>query len=456
MLTNVNYIDDNLTEIQQKMIIYSYDNILYSCIFSGFGYFNPIAEKNIKELEKNMQDEKDEESIRNYIPINCIYKKSNTSFKANTNYPKYKWDYNSFDTTISIEAQALAILCLCTASHHTSSNLEVMLMTRTAINIYNFTSSFLRNSSGQFIPAINKASNPCNDLKLKYDEKNVNIYHHILMLEATLNLIKSIKENQIKHSSLIKTLTCQEDSLYLIEYILSLVDALVAMKTDELSLSILSLTRIIGLITDVSILESLNRLLLLLTLELTSRVKITGEMQKSNFKPKPASFLSHIRTKLAIHEVQKNSNSLYLNPNVDKIDNWIKDLYDENYYMFITGKDNQIEYLISDVAEVFLYLLNNFKNEYSEGNLYQLTNFYRSSIENMPLLQAVSNFTFQFDTGEVVLTSEHQLFSIIEKSPVFTRKFNITQSKTPKSKVSRHFSSIEGLYASFLFLHYLT
>lgn len=457
MIKNINIVNNEIAEIQHKITYFSLNNILYSCIFSGFGYEELFTEKVVKGIEKELsKDNFSKEVLSNYIPLNLIYRKANPNLEISSTFPKYRWDYKSFDKTLSIEIQALAILALCKACEHSISKTEELVMMHTAINLYNFTTSFLRSETGEFLSAYNKASDPTKELKLKYETKKVNIYHHILMLEATLALSKAVKSASVKSFTSEKYLDFDKDFLYLWEYILGSQDILSLLKTDELSLSILSLTRCLNCLMDETVIASLTKLILYLSLELASRVKITGEVQKSNFNEKSISVLSHVRASLALMEVSQKLNTAYLTNSSDDIDTWLDDLYNEQLFMFSNNEDGGIDYQMNDISDVCLYFLNLLKKDQSDYNLNRFINFYNNALENTSMVQSIANQSICIDDISIALSSKLPLLEISKKAPVFSKNLIITTGKSPTVKVSKHYNSANGLYASYLFLYYFT
>lgn len=450
-------VDDKLLPLRQNAAFLGYCNVLYSLLYSGFGLCEALHPQ--KNTEAKSIDKKESKMEDHYIPLLCTYQRAKPSYHRTEHSSNYQWNSASFDASISVETQALAILCLCKASTNRNcvSEEERRMLMNTALSFYQFTVSLLRNEQGLYVNKTNHASEPSIQIKLKTDkkEKEPILYHHILMLEATAALLKLLQSTQIKHTSKTKHLLLQEDFYCLLDYVLSQEFELIEQDSADLTLSLLSLCRCLDILPEDCRVTQLSPIITRLSLELEARVCITGEVQKSDGSKRASSVAAHARAYTSLRNVQTKDMLMHRDSSLASIHSWLEDLFDEHHGLYHNLGNSCFKYGIQDIADLLYYLLKRYGETQNPAELSRLYFFYARTLEEIPIVQGMDSISIESARHSPTegIPIELQASS---KPIVFLKKFILNPLKNGNGslKVSSHYSSSQALYASYIFMYY--
>lgn len=453
---------DDLEDIQSKLINFSIDNVKWSCIFSGMGIITPLEEKENNHIIKMGNSNTSKQSLSYYVPLQCIYEKGNSTFKDPPpeilNPSMYMWDFSSFNKNISIEAQAYAILNLCTIAElmYRENIIEGYLMIKTAKMFYNFISTYLRNEDGLFISGQDKTKNFEKKLKIKTTNDNPSLYDQVVIVEAILKLYRLTSNTTLKEYYSSKASNYLSEGISLFNYLYDNYELFYNLNSKELALCISAFSRCIPQTAEEELNEKLNFLIANLTAELETRVCITGEVVRNQEDSSISSLITHFRTSSALIEGFSHTNIYKFEENAKLINLSLLDLYDSSIGLFLTGNQKSINYSIGDIAEIIkFYVLSKMILKDSTAFV-SLKEFYHYSIERTSIIQAVVSSTNDLNEFEANLNENIPPMETINKAPIFLKYFKLKyRKKAIEFETSKYFCSVNGLYASYIFLYYL-
>ena len=455
-------VNENIYDIRSKLNNFSLNNIMWSSLFSGMGIINPLTEKDVERFFKlNKSDNNTKDLLSNYVPIKCIYAKGHPIFVNPPveilNPGKYMWDFDSFDRSISLSAQAFLILDLCIAAEllYESSITDGLIALKSARLIYDFISTYLRNEDGLFVNGVDKTKDFEKDLKIKISSKKVNLYEQILVFEASLYLHNVSCDEYYKEYKTSKSETFINEALSLFDYIHNNYQLLFDLSTKDIALSISSLSRCCSITADTKLKENLRFLIFNLMCELEARIVITGEVKDDLDRDVTSSVISHFKVYSAMLEGFMQIGVEKFKDIAERIYNTILDLYDPALGLFLMKDYNHISYTISDIAEIIKSFLLNEMIYKNSNSLETLRSFYDFSIDRSGIVQSIVKKIINSNSMDIILGEHIPLMDEINKAPIFLKnlKFKISKKNTTY-EISKSYNSLYGLYASYLFLFY--
>jgi hypothetical protein len=461
---HLKYSSEELTDIAHKLSYVSLKNIEWSCLYSGMGIIHPLSEKEIKKL---LQNQNTKESINelasNVNLLKCIYKKGKPIFSTPPddvpNKGRYMWDFNSFNKTILCNSQAFAILSLCKAAEILipSNKPLSMLMIKNAEIYFDFASTYLRNEEGLFISVEDKSKNTnFDELKLKPCQKESKLIDQVFMHEALVTLYYTVSKDEFKEFCSQDSIKYLDHARALFHYIFENYYMIYELTSKEISLCISSLSRCCAVENNHEQVVNYNHIIALLCAELESRIKITGEVEKSFNNSSPASLVTHFRVASAFMEGFVQTNIEKFKDISFMIMNYLNDLYDVSTGLFIQGDDNKLSCSIRGIAEMlkclWLHCLLFKGDQKTIDTIYSL---YKASVEESGIIQCIPEKTILLNDNNIVFTDTIPLAHDVNKAPVFMRSFKINFKKASACSASKHFNSLYSLYSSYLFLNYI-
>lgn len=450
--------EDDLTNIALKLCIFSINNIKWGILYSGVGIYQTIDEKEIKKFSNLMESDSELKKIMDdIIPIKCQYKKGKPVLLSidSEGAGKYAWDFNSFNKTILPSTQAFSILSLLKAMDfiEKENKLLAYLMQISAQNFYNFTSTYMRNENGLFTTVENKTKNSGEELKIKLLQKEAKLIDQIFMHEAYLYLyVKYLNSNEC-NNDLLQRYKTEKDNIF--SFLYENFNQILDMLSKEISLAISSFSRCFEIDNDD---ENKNKYYILISLmcaELESRIKITGEVERSSLNTVPSSIITHFRSISALLEGYLITNIEKFKDAALRIYNTLFDFYDSSFCLFIEGKYSKISYSIKDISEIIKSLLLLYIITKDENILNILSNFYTFTIENTNIMSSISKRKEIFLSYEVQMPDMIPNMLEVNKAPVFVKSFRVSLKKSPPSiSLSKFYNSLYAMYSSYIFLYY--
>lgn len=446
-----------------KLLCMSTNNIKWGCLFSGAGIAYSPPEKDLKNIFFNINSADPSNNIyQNFKPLKCIYKKAKPEFGNNsseiTNQLNYTWISKSFSKVISPSTQSYSILALCSLAEfiYREDVLLGSILVKNAEIIYDFLSTYLRNEDGLFISVEDKTKSFSDDIKTKPCQKGSKLNDQLCVFEALLCLYHITSKNELKEYFNPHNSKYINEARSIFNYIYENYHDFLELTSKQISLSISSLVRCCKYEDDTEQLINYNQLIALLCAELESRIKVTGELEKSFNEPNLASFITHFRAASALLEGSvetgiKKFESLSL-----RIYDYLADLFDFSMGLFVTGDSTELNYSIRDIAEIikgFFVYYSIYKND---RILKIIIDFYKTTIERSGIVPSIVERQYKFKDKEIHLTDEIPLLSECNKVPVFFKSFRYVFRKTQTFTTSKYFNSNYALYSSYLFLNYLT
>lgn len=462
MYCHPEHINNDLTEMALKLTYASIKNTEWSCLYSGMGLPDPNFDKHLKKLVNREKKSKTEvRDLKNLVALKCIYKKGKPvlldTIDKKDCHGSYTWDSTSFNKLILSSSQAFAILSLCRSAQLLSSLDKTLslAMVKTAENLYDFTTTYLRDAEGLFISVEDKTKRyDEEELKLKINKKESRLVDQILMQEAFLYLyiLTSDKNNvDLYNSNCDKYLS---DSRNIFQYIFENYHLLIDLCSKEISLCISSLSRCCSIEPDPEQVINYHHVIALLCAELDSRIKITGEVEKSNIDSAPASLITHFRIASALLEGYFETSIEKFKELSFRILNYLNDLYDISTSLFIQGDDSKLTYSIRDICEIIKTMTLYYYCCGKTKVLDKLLEFYKNSVEESGIIQSLPEKNIQLFNNTVQITGSIPLTSTVNKAPVFMKSFRLNLKKVQNHTVSKHFHSQYSLYSSYIFLFY--
>lgn len=328
------------------------------------------------------------------------------------------------------------------------------LMHLTAQNFYDFATTYMRNEDGLFIAVEDKTRNINDELKIKTIQKEAKIIDQILMHEALLYLYNSSLAYNSDTPS-IERYKIEKDNLF--NFIFENCNQILEMSSKEISLIISSLSRCYDITRNDEEKTKYHLLVFLLCAELESRIKITGEIQRSCLDTIISSIITHFRALSALLEGYHITRMENFKDAAIRIYNTLLDLYDPYYSLFIQGNYSKISYSIRDIAEIIKSLLLVYISTQDEKALKILNDFYTFTIENSSIIPSISQRKTNFMNYEVTMPEIIPNTLDVYKAPVFIKSFRVSCRKTPPTITpSKSYNSIYSTYSSYIFLYYLS
>jgi hypothetical protein len=449
-------------EMALKLTYTSIKNVEWSCLYSGIGILDLSFEKHLKKLlgcEKKSKNKGHD--IENLIALKCIYKKGKPAFSDITDkkehHDKHAWDPTSFNKLILSSSQAFAILSLCRSAQLLLNHDKTLsrAMVKTAENLYDFTTTYLRDSEGLFISVEDKTKRYEEDeLKLKINKKESKLIDQILIQEAFLYLY-TLTSNE--NNADLYNVNCDKylsDSRNIFQYIFENYHLLIDLCSKEISLCISSLSRCCTIESDSEQIVNYHHLIALLCAELESRIKITGEVEKSNTDSTPASLITHFRIASALLEGYFQTSIEKFKELSFRILDYLNDLYDISTSLFIQGDDSKLTYSIRDISEIIKTMTLYYYTCGKSKVLDKLLDFYKNSFEESGIVQSIPEKTINMLNYTAELSGSIPLTNAINKAPVFMKSFRLNLKKIQNYTVSKHYHSQYSLYSSYMFLFY--
>jgi hypothetical protein len=441
----------------------SINTIKWGCLYSGAGIAYSPPEKEIKKLFFNINSDNPSNNIYQFLkPLKCLYKKAKPEF---VNIPSeisdqlnYTWISKSFNKIISPSTQSYSILALCNLAEFIYRE-DVLLggiLVKNAEILYDFLSTYLRNEDGLFISVEDKAKSYSDDIKIKPCQKDSKLNDQLCVLEALLCLYHITSKNELMEYFNSQNSKYVNEARSIFNYIYENYHDFLELTSKQISLSISSLVRCCKYEEDTEQLVNYNQLIALLCAELESRIKVTGELEKSFNNPAVASFITHFRAASALLEGSVETGIRKFESLSLRIYDNLADLFDFSMGLFVTGDSTELNYSIRDISEIVKGFFVYYSMYKKDRILKIIIDFYTNAIEKSGIVPSIVDRQFKFKDNEVNMTNEIPLLSECSKAPVFLKSFRYVFKKTQTFTVSKYFNSSYALYSSYLFLNYLT
>jgi len=462
MLKQLNNFDEHIYDIRNKLNNFSINNIMWSSLFSGLGIINPLSEKDINALMENSPAENNiKDLLKNYVPLKCIYAKGNPVFVNPPieilNPGRYMWDFDSFDRSITLSAQAFLISSLCIVSEllYEINIIDGLVALKSGRMIYDFISTYLRNDDGLFVNGVDKTKDFEKELKIKISNKKVNLCEQILVFEASIYLNKVSSSELYREYKSSKSKKYFSEALSLFEYIYSNYNLLLTMSTKDIALSISSLSRCTYIIDDLDLKDKFKFLIFNLMCELETRIEITGEIMSESEEETVSSVITHFKAYSAILEGYNIIGIDKFKEVASRIYQALNDLYDPSLGLYLTNNYNHISYTISDVSEIIKCLLLEAGLNDNLEVLDSLRAFYDFSIDKSGIVQSTVKNIISVNNEDMILGENIPSMEELNKAPIFLKnlKFKIGKKNTTY-EISKSYNSLYGIYASYIFLFY--
>lgn len=456
-------IEDNSMDFEDmalKLCFMSLENIKWSCLYSGLGIIHSITEKELKKLTKSTDySDVDRELMENAVFLKCIYKKGKPTFSAPPeeiiNPGKYMWNFKNFNKLITPSSQAFGILSLCNASKVHSKNSPILsdFMFKNAEIYYDFTTTYMRNNEGFYITIEDKTKFLNDKLKIKEQKKDAKMLEQFFIHEAFL----ALHNVQLEKSKNKEAVNCKyiNEAKNIFNYLFESYPTILQLPSKEISLCISSLSRCCSMVEDSQLIVFYQHYIALLSAELETRIKITGEVERNYDDFSVSSLITHFRVASALYESYKKTDIVKFKDTSIRIYKYLENFFDESNGLFIQGDPSELYYSLRDIAEILKGLLLYFKATDKYFIKDMLIKFYSAAIEKSGIVQCM-NFK---DT--TLLGKNFNLPACIPrveeniKAPVFLKSFRISNKNPNIQTETKHFHSYYSLYASYIFLYYI-
>jgi len=428
-----------MININEKLKYYSKNNILWTLFLSGCGVPYFFNEKELNYINEETGQE-DKFLVENLMPIKCIYKEAKPIFSQAPseiiNPGKYVWDFNSFKKEITVKAQVFAILSMINLLKLIpTTKANDFIIKKQVKNFLDFLTAYMRNKDGLFINVEDKTKYIDEKLKIKKDI-DYNLLDQILVYEAFLTYGMLIEGQE-------KIYLNEAEKIF--KFIYENFNFILELPTRYLSFIVSSLYRCSKVLKEDSILKEL---ITLSCAEIESRIKISGEVEKSPNNFLAASLTTHFRASSSLMEgytltkIEKFKNS------AEKIINQVMELFDENTATFIN--EEEIKYSSKDIAEIFkgLYLYCKLNEDKKMLNI--LNSFITKILESI-IASTVDRKT-EFNGYTIEIDEKIPLYSDVNLAPVFVKSLKINNNLIPIYKPSKKVNNEFSLYTSLLLI----
>lgn len=452
----------DLEDMSLKLLSMSMNTIKWGCLYSGAGIAYPLPEKDLKKLFFNIDTANLSKDIyKDLRLLKCIYEKAkpeiaNISSEISEQLD-YTWNSKSFNKVISPSTQSYTILAFCSLAKllHDEDVILGSILVRNAEILYDFLSTYLRNEDGLFISVEDKTKSFNDDIKIKPCQKDSTLMDQLCVFEALLCLHSITSKNEFKEYFNPQNSKYLNEARSIFNYIYENYHDFLELRSKQISLSISTLTRCCKYEGDTEQLVNYNQLIALLCAELESRIKVTGELDRSFNDFAPSSFITHFRAASSLLEGSAETGIKKFAGLSERIFDYLTDLFDYSMGLFVTGDSTELNYSIRDIAEIIKGFYLYYSLYKKERTLKVILDFYTSSMEKSGIVPSVETRHFKFKNSEVHIPNEVPLFSECNKPPVFLKSFRFIFKKTQTCNVSKYFKSNYALYSSYLFINYL-
>lgn len=434
-----------------KLKYYALNNILWTLFYSGCGIPYFFSEKEREHINKISSDE-DKELLENLMPLHCIYKEAKASFSeapsSIVNPGKYIWDFNSFKKEITVSSQVFAITSMISLlNQQPTTEAKDFIIRRQIKNFIEFLTGYLRNKDGLFVDAEDKTKFIGDTLKLKQNSKEFDFLDQVLVFEAFMAYKETLKENSEKEKMY------KLDGEKIFKFLYENFNLALELTTRNLSLIISSLYRASKYIKDEEVLTSICELIALGCAEIESRIKITGEIEKSPNNFLPASLITHFRAASALLEGYLITKIEKFKISVERILNMLLETFNETLGIFAI--EDEVKYSIRDAAEVVKCLYTYFLIKKDDNLLDIIDLFISNTIDK--LVQSTVERKVNIDGLDIEINENIPIFSEVNLAPVFLKSIKISNNLIPLSEVSKKVDNQFSIYASSIFinLHHL-
>lgn len=515
-----------LFDCHARLVFASLDCVKWSCLYSGLGIIQPLTKKETELLAGlDPANPQTEFYLKNHVPLCCMYEGGTPTFAPPVrdvlNPGKFMWNDKSQKKEIHVESQAFAISSLCLAASRVNPShlVERALHQHSAILIHEFASTYLRNDDGLFVNATDKTKGVGRP-KIKQDTGQAIPFHQAAMLEATLHLcfitsdqmlLSDLKKDHIGNIAL--------EAHNLVAYMRHNLALYLAQPTKQLADTVSLLCRCISIKRKPSdeIQNALEGLLLPLSAELSSRVRITGEVENpfdamdSNLVQvsTSASITTAFKAEAALLESSRLTGLTPFRDAALRIHDYLADLYDPVSHSYHDYSSTELRLSIADAADILKCLQLHYKMTNDQSSLRHFREIHtlafgcfqanqlaenphtntNSSYGTSVLIQSASSRKFHVaadvDVDADINVDEHvkvvdvgitepgtnradnsrhefstlpaRLMEETGLAPVFMKNFKrkFSDAEDKEIHVSRHFSSKSAFYATLQLLLYL-
>lgn len=451
----------NLEDIALNLCFASTKCTEWSILYSGLGIYNHVSSKEMKKMFSHFKVKSDDKFLDLLHFIKCIYKKGRPDFlkplKSSKRDRKFLWKHDKFNKEIPILSQGFGILSLCACSklikyHEKRLSLS---MIKAADILFDFVDKNMKSGDGQFVSFEDKSKTPKEAMFLKRKDKYPDIVSQTIIHEAFLTLYNETSnskyKNYFKNNS-----RYLEESRKIFKYLYDNHLNLISLKSREISNIISSLCRCSSLEKDSSYIENYNHLIAILSAELSSRVKNTGEVERREDSSEISSLITHFRCLSAFIEGFGKTDIYKFKEKAEKIFSYISNHYDPLSCIFSDKKDYKINYSLRDITEIIKSLTVYYVHTEDEKAFHMLKGFYKVTILDSSLLASTPERSPVFLSHEIKIPDTIPLYEQTKKAPVFLKGLGINTKKSPYPYTGKSFNSYYGLYSSYIFAFYLT
>lgn len=430
-----------------KLKYYALNNIIWTLFYSGCGIPYFFNEKDREHISEVSTDE-DKEFIENLMPLFCLYREAKANFSeapsSIVNPGKYVWDFNSFKKEITVSSQVFAITSMISLLRQNPiTEAKDFIIRRQIKNFIDFLTAYLRNKDGLFVDAEDKTKFIGDNLKLKQNSKEFDFLDQVLVFEAFMAYKDTLKENSEKEKMY------KLDGEKIFKFIYENFNIALELTTRNLSLIISSLYRVSKYIKDEEILTSICELIALGCAEIESRIKISGEVEKSPNDFLPASLITHFRASSALLEGYLITKIEKFKTSAEKILNMLLETFNETLGLFTI--EDEIKYSSRDIAEVIKCLYTYFLIKKDDKLLDIIELFVSNTVDK--LVQATVERKINIDGFELEISETIPIFSEVNLAPVFLKSIKISNNLIPLSEVSKKVDNQFSIYASSIFIN---
>ncbi|MCX7904712.1 MAG: hypothetical protein N2486_09420 [Caloramator sp.] len=431
-----------------KLKYYALNNIIWTLFYSGCGIPYFFSEKDRKHISEISCDE-DKEFIENLMPLYCLYREAKASFSeapsSIVNPGKYVWDFNSFKKEITVSSQVFAITSMISLLRQNSiTEAKDFIIRRQVKNFIDFLTAYLRNKDGLFVHAEDKTKFIGDNLKLKQNSKEFDFLDQVLVFEAIMAYKDTLKENSEKE----KIYKLEGEKIF--KFIYENFNIALEITTRNLSLIISSLYRASKYIKDEEMLASICELIALGCAEIESRIKISGEIEKSPINFLPASMITHFRAASGLLEGYLITKIEKFLVSGEKILNMLLETF--NTTLGIFAIEDEVKYSTRDAAEVIKCLYTYYSIKKDDRLLEIVDSFISNTIEK--LVQSTVERKTNINGFDIEISENIPLFSEVNLAPVFLKSINISNNLIPLSEVSKKVDNQFSIYASSIFINF--
>lgn len=445
-----------------KLLHMSMNTIKWGCLYSGVGITYSSPEKELDKLFINIDSANYENNIfQNLKPLKCIYKKAKPEFNSiytETSKPiNYAWIPKSFTKEISPSTQSYTILALCNLAEHIHREDLVLgnILVKNAELLYDFISTYLRNEDGLFISVDDKTKSFSGDVKVKSRQKDPKLTDQLCVFEALLCLNNITSKNEFMEYFNPQNSKYLSEARSIFNYIYENYHDFLELTSKQISLSISTLVRCCKYEKDTEQQTNYDQLIALFCAELESRIKVTGELERSFNNPEVSSFITHFRAASALLEGSMETGIKKFELLSIRIYDYLIDLFDYSMGLFVTGDSTELNYSIRDIAEILKGLYIYYSSNKKDRVLKIIIDFYTSAIEKSGIIPSITERDFMFNNRNIIMPNELPLMSECNRVPVFLKSFRFVFKKTQTFTTSKFFTSNYAFYSCYLFLMFL-